>query len=85
VDCELHLRNRFFPDVSVPLFVFTFVFVGAKVTVRAKANAVNLVFLVQVNKNEQGLSRINLVGRNLAKVLLKRVGPGFSARAFLER
>ena len=63
--------------------VFTFVFVGAKVTVRAKVNAVNSVFLVQVKKNERGLSRINLVRRNLAKVLLKRVGPGFSARTFL--
>jgi hypothetical protein len=56
--------------------------VEAKVTVRAKVSAVNSVFLVQVKKNEQGLSRINLVGRNLAKVLLKRVGPGFSARTF---
>jgi len=61
----------------VSLFYF---FAGAKVTVRTNEDAVNSVFMVQVKKNEQGLSQINLVRKNLGEVLLKRVESWFSAR-----
>ena len=65
------------PLTPVSLFYF---FAGAKVTVRTNEDAVNSVFMVQVKKNEQGLSQINLVRKNLGEVLLKRVESWFSAR-----